>query len=344
MAGGPPLRSTGSWPTRSSRSPRTYLARYDRTRFCPGVDEVPTESVTLLETNPRFIASFMVGLNHETNRELLWRRYPTDQPGTPFRHFWARLDGQSDIAPMHEWPTAALADQTTDPKGNLVLLLRGELLHRYPNTIVVAIRATAPDKPIRARPTSCTRSSAAGSTRTSRFFGFPLHRADVVADPGWFFALMEPLTEPRFGLDENVDPPRPWEPTPAPGTTSPGATCRSHPAPTSTGVTSWRSAFPGASSRPTGSPPPCSSGRSSCSSSASTSWPRSRSQQDARADSTSPPSPRPAPLVADGQVGRRDLDVQAAALAAKRAESRAGAGIAGQPLARSRRSSPRSAS
>ena len=187
----------------------TLLATYDRTRFCPGIDEVPTDSVTLLETNPRFIAAFMAGLNHETNRELLWRRYPTDQKGTPFRRFWERLDGQRDIPPMHEWTTAALADQTTDPKGNLVLLIRGQLLHRYPNTIVVAIRATGPHDPSE-NPVDVRVPVFSGRFDPDvSFFGFPLHRADVVADPGWFFALMEPLTEPRFGLDENVDPPRP---------------------------------------------------------------------------------------------------------------------------------------
>ena len=67
------------------------LARYDRTRLLPGVDAIPPDSVTLLETNPRFVAAFLAGVNHEVNRELLWRRYPTDQRGTPVRRFWDRL-------------------------------------------------------------------------------------------------------------------------------------------------------------------------------------------------------------------------------------------------------------
>ena len=181
-----------------------YLARYDRTRFCPGVDEIPPESVTLLETNPRFIASFMVGLNHETNRELLWRGYPTDSRGTPFRHFWARLDGKSDIEPIHGWRTGTLAGQTTDPKGNLVLLLRGDLLRRYPNTIVLAMRATAEDKPSRA-PADLVHPIFAGRFDPDvSFFGFPLQDTDLTRDKGYFFALMEPVTEPRFGLDDTA--------------------------------------------------------------------------------------------------------------------------------------------
>ena len=182
-----------------------YLARYDRTRFCPGIDEIPPDSVSLLETNPRFIASFMVGLNHETNRELLWRGYPTDSRGTPFRHFWDRLDGEPDIAPIHGWRLGDLPHQTTDPKGNLVLLLRGDLLRRYPNTIVVAMRSTPDGRPSR-RPADLVRPIFAGRFDPDvSFFGFPLQDTDLEAGDGYFFVLMEPVTEPRFGLDETAE-------------------------------------------------------------------------------------------------------------------------------------------
>ena len=54
----------------------------------PGLEQVPANTVTLLETNPKFVESFLVGLNAEMSRELLWRNYPTDQRGTYFRQFW----------------------------------------------------------------------------------------------------------------------------------------------------------------------------------------------------------------------------------------------------------------
>jgi hypothetical protein len=177
-----------------------YLASYDRTRFCPGVDSIPPDSVTLLETNPRFIAAFMAGLNHETNRELLWRGFPTDSRGTPFRRFWRRLDGKNDIPPIHGWRLGSLAEQTTDPKGNLVLLLRGDLLRRYPNTVVVAMKALGehqPDHDHVVQPVFAGQFDPDVS-----FFGFPLVDTDLEQGEGWFFALMEPVTEPRFGLDE----------------------------------------------------------------------------------------------------------------------------------------------
>ena len=57
-------------------SASNYLARLDQTRFLPGVDEIPNDSMTLVETNPRFVEAFLVGLNHEMNRELLVARVP----------------------------------------------------------------------------------------------------------------------------------------------------------------------------------------------------------------------------------------------------------------------------
>ena len=124
------------------------LARYDRDRLLPGVDAIPPDSVTLLETNPRFVAAFLAGLNHELNRELLWRRYPTDQRGTPLRRFWDRIDGGNDIAPMHQWrPLSSSLVDVAGGESNLVLLIRGELLRRYPNTVVLAIKASGPTTP-----------------------------------------------------------------------------------------------------------------------------------------------------------------------------------------------------
>ena len=54
----------------------------------PNVNLIENNSITLLETNQKFIEAYMVGLNHEFARELLWREYPTDQRGSYFRQFW----------------------------------------------------------------------------------------------------------------------------------------------------------------------------------------------------------------------------------------------------------------
>jgi hypothetical protein len=189
----------------------SYLAAYDRTRFCPGVDEVPPDSITLLETNPRFIAGFMGGLNHETNKELLWRSYPTDGRGTPWRKFWKRTDNGPDIFEIQTWGEHSghddLAWQTSDPRGNLVLLLRGDLLRRYPNTMAVAIKAVRvgdAQKPSDSPADLRTPVFAGQFDPDVSFFGFPLVSDDLTQGEGWFFGLMEPVTEPRFGFDETV--------------------------------------------------------------------------------------------------------------------------------------------
>ena len=56
----------------------------------PGMEHIPPDTIALLEPNAGFVEAFMVGLNHEMSRELLWREYPVDRQGTFFRHFWDR--------------------------------------------------------------------------------------------------------------------------------------------------------------------------------------------------------------------------------------------------------------
>jgi hypothetical protein len=181
------------------------LARYDRTRLLPGVDAIPPDSVTLLETNPRFVAAFLAGVNHEVNRELLWRRYPTDQRGTPVRRFWDRPGGPSstDVPPMHLWAADRSLVDIAGGESNLVLLIRGELLRRYPNTVVLAIPASDPGSPS-SDETMVKRAIFAGFFDPDvAFFGFDLTDDELRLGDGWFFALQEQITEPRFGLDES---------------------------------------------------------------------------------------------------------------------------------------------
>jgi hypothetical protein len=180
------------------------LTDYDRDRFLPGVDQIPNNAVTLLETNPRFVGAFLVGANHEMNRELLWRGYPTDQRGTPLPHFWDWIDGDPDIAPIHTWGrTRALDDNTRGGSGGqLVVLVRGELLRRYPNTVIYAWRAQ--NGRLKDPPGPDDRVDPAFSGRFDpdfSFVGFDLTEEDLEGD-GWFFVLQEQPTEPRFGLDE----------------------------------------------------------------------------------------------------------------------------------------------
>ena len=129
--------------------------------FLPNINLIEHNSITLLQTNQRFIESYMVGLNHEFARELLWREYPTDQRGSTFRQFWDvrgffnadNLDDETlkeklrDIPPLHTWLTTTKLgthdnrEQAGANEEELVLVIRGELLKRYPNAVIYAHRA-----------------------------------------------------------------------------------------------------------------------------------------------------------------------------------------------------------
>jgi hypothetical protein len=206
-------------------------------RLLPNLNKIARNSITLMETNQRFIEAYMVGLNHEFARKLLWREYPTDQRGSYFRQFWSvgdTIDSEGlshdalkeklyDIPEIHRWaPTSGLGDHNNRiPPGQpavpqAVLIIRGELLKKYPNTVIFAQHAkmvgtlrepdwlTADEE--KKPPPSKTRTPLyqAHPTDDIFFFGFDLTIDEVKGtggDPGWYFALQERPGEARFGLE-----------------------------------------------------------------------------------------------------------------------------------------------
>ena len=72
----------------------------------PGIEGVAQNTVTLLETNPAFVSSCLLGANQELNAELLWREFPTDRRGTSLRRFWTaaptarRTSTRSQVDPV----------------------------------------------------------------------------------------------------------------------------------------------------------------------------------------------------------------------------------------------------
>jgi hypothetical protein len=179
----------------------------------PGLDKVPANSVGLLVSNQRFIEAYMVGLNHEMARTLLWNGYPTDQRGTYFRQFWDSRATPGvevrDIRPITDWQTAALGANSPRPTPPaIVLLVRADLIRRYPNTVVYAVRANEASNPAAAQ----TPPLFAGLlTRDVAFYGFPLSKDEVRTSPGYAFVLQEQPAEPRF-----TDPTPPGLPLPGP--------------------------------------------------------------------------------------------------------------------------------
>lgn len=181
------------------------LHRYDRDWMVPGLGKIPRpDMATLLVTNNSFIEAYLVGLNHEMARELLWREYPTDQRGTYFSSFWTRQPELS--ADLHEaaWRTGGVGAHLKGADAQLVFLVRGELVRRYPGVVAHAVRQAGSDAGI-------PLFEAAGPVRTLfhahlapnvLLVGFSLTPAQVTAaGPAWWFTLSENPSEPRFGLD-----------------------------------------------------------------------------------------------------------------------------------------------
>jgi hypothetical protein len=184
------------------------LAEMDREAFLPGAQNIPNDSILLLKTNPRFVESFLVGANHEMGRELLWRGFPTDQRGTPFQRFWPYFDRERvDVQPIHRWLSGRPIGQAggTDSKEQLVLLVRGQLLRRYPNTNVYAVEKRDGDtRALFDGSRAVTGPEAAGLLPPDiSFFVFPIEPGQVA---NYWFVLEEPMTEPRFGFDDGEAP------------------------------------------------------------------------------------------------------------------------------------------
>ena len=170
----------------------------------PGISSIPQNSAVLLQTNPSFIEAYMVGLNEDFARELLWRQFPAERNDTWFQNFWTD-GGTPDIPPIAQFdPAGHLGDHTQDhaAAGRVALLIRADLFRRYPNTLVSACQLNS-DGTLGTRQWPIFQGQI-GDDCT--FFGFdiadPLSAANPSGGkPGWYFVLEEHISEPRFGLE-----------------------------------------------------------------------------------------------------------------------------------------------
>lgn len=232
------------------------LADSSSEKFLPNINLIPQNSITLLETNQKLIEAYMVGINHEMSRELLWREYPTDQRGSYFRQFWdvsaylpeTEVDEEElkeslkDIPEIHRWPRASeLGDHDHRETGGkkeeeVVLVIRGELLKKYPTAVIYAHKARwqlkknddGLDVPDNSKERDLVEIPSGQEDKPPRtilktplysakvdpdiyFFGFDLTAEEAKgkdgSEPehldkaGWFFVIKERPGEPRFGLD-----------------------------------------------------------------------------------------------------------------------------------------------
>lgn len=193
------------WAPRFDRAMFEALADYDRDWLVPGIGDIAaTDFVTVLSTNAVFAESFLIGLSDEMGRELLWRGYPTDQRGTYFHRFWS-ADVDDLAGPIHRFAATPLGSHLAagSSKGDrIVLVIRGELVRRYDDVVVLAMRAEQVDAKGRpqfaAAPARVLFDHLLGTD--IRLVGFDLGKAQIASEPWWFVIAQNP-SGPRFGLD-----------------------------------------------------------------------------------------------------------------------------------------------
>ena len=175
----------------------------------PGVEAFDENRVRFLSVNEAFVAAFLVGANHEWAREALWNEYPADLGATSFHRFWPHLDpDRADLdADMHLWGETSTLESHVGGEGtNSVVLLRGDVVRRYPGVLVSLVAAQADGEPpidldgvLDATAVSWPTFRGSLDERTL-YVGFD---RDISIDPAtWFVSIEEPVTEPRFALDD----------------------------------------------------------------------------------------------------------------------------------------------
>jgi len=213
-----------------------HLIDIDEEFLLPNLQLIPKNTLSLLRTNQKFIESYLMGLNYEMGKELMWREYPTDMRGSYFRQFWdvnglVKPDTTSedandlkDIEPIHKWRRSSKlgTHNQRDKEGDseqLVFVIKGELLKKFPNTVIYAQKAIKEDDKQKIR-MEMTEAQFAKEVR------FPLYQAEIKPDIkllgfdltieeasgqeltdgftdkfGWFFVIAEVPGEPHFGMD-----------------------------------------------------------------------------------------------------------------------------------------------
>lgn len=197
---------------RFDRAMFAALTDYDKDWLIPGMDKIEfTDFVTTLETNPEFTESFLIGLSDEMGRELLWRGYPTDQRGTYFYRFWNQ-DKDELAKPIHLFDATPLKTHLIGGGDErVVLVVRGEVVRRYPDAVFFATRTSQADeegKPIFADPKEDPYSVAKilfhhHLAPDILLVGFDLSPEEIRrTEPyRWWFILAQNPSAPCFGLD-----------------------------------------------------------------------------------------------------------------------------------------------
>lgn len=175
----------------------------------PGVRDIPDDSIRILGVNTSFVAALLVGANHEMSREYLFREFPADLSVTSFQYFWESMPGQlliPDIDPIDQWPlTTPLAEVLSNGTTSITaVLIKGELVRRYPGLVVYIVPATD-THPFYDMDGAIAPRFFGDCGPGIRFFGFDKSESQLRSgggEPlGYWVVLEEPATSTRFKVN-----------------------------------------------------------------------------------------------------------------------------------------------
>lgn len=203
---------TGGFSPRFSRPMSEALAVRSPELMLPGAGSIAPDGVLLVESDARFVEAFLVGASQELNYELLWRGLPADSRATAFRRFWGHANGDDDIDPISTWDNTSPVGSHVKTKTSMILLVRSELVRRYPSVLVAAVpanwnanRTRSPVKDPSRLVLPAFRGSIGADVLYAGFTEPTIADAIGATTPagpaGWFFLLSENPGAPRFGLD-----------------------------------------------------------------------------------------------------------------------------------------------
>jgi len=205
---------TGEFSPTFARPMSEALAERSPELMLPGAGSIAQDGVLLVESDPKFVEAFLVGANQELGYELLWRGLPSDSRGTPFRRFWGHTDNNDDIGAISSWDAASELGSHITSNASMILLVRSELVRRYPSVLVAAVpaawNANETRSPVTSPPTLVLPAFRGRIGADVMYAGFSqpsltdaIGARTRTGPAGWFFMLSENPGDPRFGLDFN---------------------------------------------------------------------------------------------------------------------------------------------
>lgn len=120
-----------------------YLRELSVDYILPAAGSLVNNTISCFYSNSAFEESFLMGMNTEMGRELMWREYPTDQRGSYFRKFWQQTvlpeKGELktlyyDVNDLDKWKQPLGGNHKDGKDAMLVFAIKGQLMCTFPDT------------------------------------------------------------------------------------------------------------------------------------------------------------------------------------------------------------------